>query len=92
MSNFKNYTLKVNTDQAKTYFNAHDAILDNGFEYVGEYQNENPINGTIKKQIYKRLSDDKIFAFAGMSNYNTTIYYFKIREYISCHDISVFIY
>lgn len=92
MSNFRSYTLKVSTDQSKTYFNSHDAILDNGFEYVGEYQNLNPINGTIIKQIYKRLSDNKIFAYAGMTNYNTTIYYFKIREYIGVHDVSVFIY
>ena len=92
MANFRNYTLKVNTNESKTYFNAHDCIIDNGFEYLGEYQNFNPVRGTIKKNIYKRLSDSKIFAFAGMTHFNTTVYYFKIREYVGNLPINNYIY
>jgi len=92
MANFKSHKIKVNTNESKSYFNAHDAILDSGFEYLGEYRNENPVRGTIKRDIYKRVSDNKIFAFAGMTHFNTTVYYFNMREYSGHLPINNYIY
>ena len=82
MKNFKNYTIKINTDQSKSYFHADEALEDNGFEYFGRFENFNPISGTLIKDIWERKEDGKLFSFAGMDHYNTTIYYIKMREFI----------
>ena len=68
MSNFKSHTIKVNTDESKRYVCAKDALLDQDFEFEGVYENFNPISGWIKRDIYRRLSDDKLFSYAGMDH------------------------
>ena len=81
MKNFKSHTIKLYPDQSKTYFNASQAIEDMGFEYFETYENWNPVNGkTFRKVVFERLSDSRLFVFAGMDHYNTTIYHIKLRE------------
>lgn len=80
MRNFKNYTIKVATDESKSYFHASAALKDAGFEEYSMFENWNPVSGVDRREVFERISDGRLFVFAGMENYNTTIYHIKMRE------------
>jgi len=81
--NFKSHLITVKPNRNNSYFDAYQALCDNGYEYIGEYtQNNQSFHRLYKWQIYKRLSDERLYAFVKMINTNTLIHAINLREFI----------
>jgi len=58
--------MKIKTNQSKQYRSAHEALLDEGFEFDG------------KHQLYKK--NGEWFEYQSMDHFNTTIYSIEMKK------------
>ncbi|WP_425449506.1 hypothetical protein [Dethiothermospora halolimnae] len=72
----------VTPDDTISYLNAREALEDLGYKYIGYEEVYVPTNEDWDVyecfEIYEK--DNKQYVFAGMDNFNTTIYQIYLRQ------------
>lgn len=64
-------TITINPDQSKSYFYASHAIEDLGYKSIGKVIYKKQFK-KVEADVYEK--DGVLYAYKGMSHYNTTIY------------------
>jgi hypothetical protein len=68
----------IKTDVSKDYFNAREALIDEGFESVGGVLFYAVGKGLQNRSTYEK--DGVKYYYVGMNNFNSTIYSIKLRK------------
>lgn len=68
----------IKTDVSKNYFNAGQALEDEGFKSVGYVAFAVVGKGSKTREVFEK--DGVKYYYVGMNNFNSTIYNIKLRE------------
>ena len=77
----------VKTDISKDYFNAGQALQDEGFKSIGDVAFSVVGKGSQTREAFEK--DNKQYYFVSMNNFNSTIYSVKIRELNDLSDYTL---
>jgi hypothetical protein len=74
-------TKKITPSENKNYQSAECALEDLGYVKEGVYEAENPVSKKWIKRAVFRDKSNRLWAFYGMDNYNTTIYSITLKRF-----------
>lgn len=66
--------MKLIPNQNNSYFSAKDAIIENGFEFIGKFNGSRNAVGKVKSYEVFYKEEKGYMYFAGMNHFNTQIY------------------
>jgi hypothetical protein len=73
--------ITVYPNQSTSFFNAKDALINLGWDFVGDFSSTNPVNRIITKySVFHHPEHDGAFYFKNMDHYNTTIYKIVLKK------------